>query len=398
MQGVSCDLFNGSWYVTSVSIGPILENSLQCSDNAKFSQQLFQLKHLKSLSFFNCFSSPTTLPSKYWDSLSQTLETLEFRSNQGLVGEIPPIIGQLVNLQSLVLVENSLSGQLHQELGNLVHLKRLTLSGNQLSGSIPTSFGENLSDILILDLSRNSLQGPLPPSLGALTSLLKLDISNNLLNGTLPKELGDMKSLTLLDLRNNNLSGGLTQSLEGMISLQDMLLSNNPIGGSLNEFGWEKLVNLTNLDLSNMSLVGEIPHSIEGMSRLRFLALDNNNLSGSISPRLGALPWLNALYLNGNNFSGEIQFAEEFYNRVGGRFASWDNPALCYRAGNGPIGVEKCKSGQGEVFSTKNKASRDNADQISSQSSSGFSGSWENEVLLVVFMHLVVVLISVMLL
>lgn len=371
MQGVSCDLFNGLWYVSSVSIGPVLENSLQCSHNAQFSQHLFELKHLRSITFFNCFSSPTILPSTSWDSLSQSLQTLEFRSNKGLVGLIPPIIGQLVNLQSLVLVDNSLSGQVPQELGNAVHLKRLTLSGNRLSGPIPASLGKNLADLLILDLSRNSFSGPLPASLGRLTALLKLDISNNVLNGSLPSELGDMKSLTLLDLRDNNLSGGLTQSIEQMVSLRDMLLSNNPIGGDLNGFGWEKLGNLTNLDLSNMSLSGEIPHSIEKLSRLRFIALNNNNLSGSVSPRLGALPCLNALYLNGNNLSGEILFSEEFYERVGRRFACWENPGLCYREGNGPVGVEKCKGEQGEVFDSGNKISRSYADQNSGSASTG---------------------------
>ncbi|ONK69717.1 uncharacterized protein A4U43_C05F25990 [Asparagus officinalis] len=368
IQGVSCDFLNGSWYVTSVSIGPILENSLQCSHNAIFTPHLFELKHLKTLSFFNCFSSPTMLPSNSWNNLSQTLETLEFRSNEGLIGEIPPVIGQLMNLQSLVLVDNSISGKIPQELGNLVHLKRLSLSGNRLSGPVPTSLGKNLANLLILDLSRNSLSGPLYQSLGGLTSLLKLDISNNLLNGSLPKELGDMKSLTLLDLRNNNLSGGLIQSLEQMISLEDMLLSNNPIGASLNEFGWEKLVNLNNLDLSNTSLNGEVPNSIEGLGRLRFIALDNNKLSGSISPRLGDLPRLNALYLNGNNLSGEIWFSEEFYERLGSRFASWGNPGLCYKGGVGPAGVRICKDNeQAKYFDSKNNVIRDDIEQSSSQ-------------------------------
>lgn len=384
MQGVSCDLFNDVWYVTSVSIGPVLENSLQCSYKAKFSGHLFELKHLKSLSFFNCFASPTTLPTKYWDNLSQTLEALEFRSNKGLIGEIPPIIGQLVKLRCLVLVENSLSGQLPQELGYLVHLKRLTLSGNRLSGPLPASFGKNLADLLILDLSWNSLSGTLPSNLGGMTSLLKLDFSNNLLNGTIPGELGDMKSLMLLDLRNNNLSGGLTRSLEGMVSLQDMLLSNNPIGGDLNQIGWEKLASLTNLDLSNTGLIGDVPRSIGDLNRLRFLALNNNKLTGSISSKLGALPCLNALYLNGNNLSGEISFSEDFYDRVGRRVAFWGNPGLCYREGNGTVGVKKCKSGQEEDYDSNDKVSRAYADHSSSKSSARLSGSCATGVLLAV--------------
>ena len=82
------------------------------------------------------------------------------------------------------------------------------------------------------------------------------------------------------------------------------------------------------------------------MSRLRFLVSDNDNLSGSLSPKLGDLPCLNALYLNGNRFSEEIRFAEEYYKRVGRRFASWDNPALCYSAGNGPVGWRSARVGK----------------------------------------------------
>ncbi|XP_051184024.1 piriformospora indica-insensitive protein 2-like [Lolium perenne] len=61
IQGVSCDLFNGMWYPTVMSIGPVLDNSLQCAPDAKFSPQLFDLRRLKSLSFYACF--PATNPT-----------------------------------------------------------------------------------------------------------------------------------------------------------------------------------------------------------------------------------------------------------------------------------------------------------------------------------------------
>ncbi|XP_020596300.1 piriformospora indica-insensitive protein 2-like [Phalaenopsis equestris] len=354
IQGVSCDLFeNGLWYVTTVNIGPILENSLRCTNNAEFNPHLFELSHLRSLSIFNCFSSPfqksTVIPSQNWNKLSSSLETLEFRFNRGLTGQIPPVLGQLVNLKSLVLAENSLCGELPWEIGNLVHLNRLTLLGNQLSGQVPTSLGANWSKLLIMDLSNNSLTGPLPSSLVGLTSLLKLDLSNNFFTGNLPQELCKLKNLVLIDLRNNNLSGGLSPSLQGMFSLQEMLLSNNPLGGSIEEFSWKNLRNLTHLDLSNIGLVGEIPDSITELKKLRFIALDSNQLSGFVSPKLADMPSLSALYLNGNNLTGELRFPQQFYRRMGRRFASRNNPNLCYgfkdgnTTGEGPDGVSKCK-------------------------------------------------------
>ncbi|KAJ0989102.1 hypothetical protein J5N97_007458 [Dioscorea zingiberensis] len=378
IQGISCDFFNGFWYITDINIGPVLENSIECAPDAKFIPQLFELKHLKSLSFFNCFTSsshqPTTIPSQNWDKLANSLETLEFRSNQGLIGEIPSILGQLTNLNSLVLVDNALTGEVPQELAKLVHLKRLVLVGNQLSGPIPPLLAPNLAELLILDLSRNSLTGTLPSSLGDLTSLIKLDLSHNLLNGRLPSELGKLRTLTLLDLKDNLLSGGLTRSLQHLVSLQDMLLSSNPLGGDLVSFNWESLANLTTLDLSNTGISGSIPESIAGLRRLRYLALDNNHLTGIVPPKLAALPWLNALYLNGNNFTGVLEFPEEFYKRMGRRFASWNNTKLCYNSiaetsasGHAPYGVEQCKHEQDvNVFSSNPKVGDGNSDKNSS--------------------------------
>lgn len=382
MQGVSCDLFDGLWYVTALSIGPILENYLECARNAKLNPQVFQLKHLKSLSFFDCFSShqETTVPSSNWEKLAGTLESLEFRSNQGLVGEIPTNLGQIRNLKTLVLVDNSLVGELPMELGNLVHLKRLILSGNKFSGQIPGPLFNNLSELLILDISRNFLSGSLPSSLCGLSSLLKLDLSSNQFNGSLPPELGNLRNLTLIDLRNNSLSGTLPKSLTGLESLQDLLLSYNPWGGNLVEFEWNNLRNLTTLDLSHMGLTGGIPESIASLKRLRYLALDNNHLSGTVSAKFAALPSLAAFYINGNNLTGKLEFPERFYQRMGQRFASWNNPSLCYSAvamttGDGPQGVAQCKQGQEEA-SAEGSSSSEMVDNGNPEQNSGVQASF----------------------
>ncbi|KAG6471832.1 piriformospora indica-insensitive protein 2-like [Zingiber officinale] len=329
IQGVSCDVYDGKWHVTGLTFGSILDDSLECSEDASLSPLLFEFEHLKSLSFFGCFVSShhkTSIPSSHWEKLAPSLETLEFRSNPGLVGEIPASITRLTKLQSLVLVDNSLSGNLPQELGHLVQLKRLALAGSHFSGQIPASIGSKLSELLILDMSRNSLTGSLPSSLGAMNSLLKLDLSDNFLHGSLPQELGQLKCLTLLDLRGNKFSHGLPQALHDMVSLQDLLLSNNPLGGNLMGTDWGRLTNLSTLDLSNTNLSGEIPESIVRVKRLRFLALDNNNLSGCVPTKLADLPDLTALYLNGNNLAGELKFSEAFHRRMGRRFAFGGNP------------------------------------------------------------------------
>ncbi|KAM4114663.1 hypothetical protein ACJW30_04G086000 [Castanea mollissima] len=353
IQGVSCDLYNGFWYVSALNIGPVYDNSLQCTRSAEFTHHLFMLKHLRKLSFFNCFFSPhqkpARIPTSNWEKFTESLESLEFRSNPGLIGTIPTSFGYLKSLESLVLLENGLTGELPQEMGSLVNLRRLVLGGNKLFGQIPASFG-GLKELLILDLSMNKLSGSLPWTLGNLTSLLKLDLSNNMLEKELPSTIGSLKNLTLMDLGRNNFSGGLVQLLQEMVSLKEMVMSNNPLlGGNLNGIQWQNLQNLEFLDLSNMGLTGNIPESMTELKRLRFLGLHNNNLSGSLSPRLASLPCISALYLYGNDFAGKLEFSEGFYRKMGKRFGAWNNPNICYQAelmlstSNVPYGVKPCK-------------------------------------------------------
>ncbi|XP_061339295.1 piriformospora indica-insensitive protein 2-like [Gastrolobium bilobum] len=351
IQGVSCDLFNGFWYVTDLNLGPIHENSLSCAKILEFRPQLFELKHLKALSFFKCFESQhrnqVTIPNGNWEKLAGSLESLEFRSNTGLIGKIPSSFGVLKKLQSLVLLENGLTGEIPPDIGNLNKLKRLVLAGNYFTGKIPDVLSA-LSELLIFDLSRNSLSGTLPLTLGSLTSLLKFDVSHNHLEGNLLKEFAFLKNLTLMDLRNNRFSGGLTLSFQEMYSLEEMVLSNNAIGGNIRNLKWENLQNLVILDLSNVGLKGEIPESISELKRLRFLGLSDNNLTGNLSPKLSTLPCLSALYVSANNLTGELKFSKEFYGKMGRRFGAWSNPNLCYPVGvmstsHAPYGVKPCQ-------------------------------------------------------
>ncbi|XP_010551316.1 PREDICTED: piriformospora indica-insensitive protein 2 [Tarenaya hassleriana] len=355
IQGVSCDMFDGLWYVTGLSFGTVQDNSLACSKFPEIRPQLFNLKHLKSLSFFNCFISPnrylSSISDEQWLELSTSLETLELRSNPGLIGEIPSAITTLTNLQSLVVLENRLTGPLPEDIAKLTGLRRLVLAGNRFTGKIPEVFG--LTELLILDLSRNSLSGPLPSSVGGLKSLLKLDMSNNNLEGKLPSELQFLKNLTLLDMRNNMFSGGLTKAIQEMSSLQEMAMSNNLLGGDMMGIKWKKMGNLVILDVSNTGLTGEIPSSIADLKKLRFLGLSNNKLTGKLIPKMEtAMPCLNALYINGNNMSGELEFSGTFYQRMGRRFGGWGNPNLCYPDGeisdsdHIPYGVKPCKSNE----------------------------------------------------
>jgi Leucine-rich repeat (LRR) protein len=58
-----------------------------------------------------------------------------------LFSALPSRIGELKQLQELMLQINSIGGTLPPSIGNLTNLKELRLYGNYLSGTIPETVG-----------------------------------------------------------------------------------------------------------------------------------------------------------------------------------------------------------------------------------------------------------------
>ena len=79
--------------------------------------------------------------------------------DNGLMGPMPPEIGDLASLEVLLLGSGS-HGTGEEE-------------SNELTGPIPAELG-TLASLRILTLADNSLSGPIPPELGRLSSLTRL--------------------------------------------------------------------------------------------------------------------------------------------------------------------------------------------------------------------------------
>ncbi|KAJ8774524.1 hypothetical protein K2173_016970 [Erythroxylum novogranatense] len=99
----------------------------------------------------------------------------------------------------------SLSGILSPSIGNLTNLQLVLLQNNNISGHIPSELGR-LSKLRTLDLSHNFFTGKIPSNLSHLRSLQYLRLNNNSLDGEIPSSLANMTQLTFLDLSYNNLS------------------------------------------------------------------------------------------------------------------------------------------------------------------------------------------------
>nr|TKS00142.1 protein NSP-INTERACTING KINASE 1-like isoform X1 [Populus alba] len=106
--------------------------------------------------------------------------------SQNLSGTLSPTIGNLTNLQTVLLQSNNITGPIPAEIGKLSKLHTLDLSNNFFTGKIPSSLG-NLRNLEYMRLNNNSLSGEFPMSLANMTQLVLLDLSFNNLSGPVPR-------------------------------------------------------------------------------------------------------------------------------------------------------------------------------------------------------------------
>ncbi|KAF6172716.1 hypothetical protein GIB67_018684 [Kingdonia uniflora] len=92
------------------------------------------------------------------------------------------------------------------------HVSALRLPSQSLSGTLSPGIG-NLSNLQSVLLQNNAIFGPIPANMGKLQKLQALDLSNNnrlnnkSLSGPFPESLANIEGLTLVDLSYNYLSG-----------------------------------------------------------------------------------------------------------------------------------------------------------------------------------------------
>ena len=207
-------------------------------------------------------------------------------------------------VSELTLSRNGLNGDIPPELGDLAGLDVLDLSDNQLSGEIPLELGA-LANLTLLDLIGNELSGEIPSELGDLVRLCELGLAGNRLSGEIPPELGNLVNLERLLLAWNLLSGEIPPELGNLTKLYGLELGLNRLTGDIpSELGG--LANLVWLDLSDNRLSGEIPPELGDLANLGWLWSSDNQLRGEIPSELGKLANLKELWLDENQLFGEI--------------------------------------------------------------------------------------------
>ncbi|KAJ0016532.1 hypothetical protein Pint_11266 [Pistacia integerrima] len=150
-----------------------------------------------------------------------------------------------------------------------------------LSAVADLSVFANLTMLVKLSMSNNSITGVIPDNIGDFKSLKFLDVSDNLFSSSLPPGIGKLESLLNLSLAGNNFSGSVPDSASGLVSIQSLDLSSNSFSGSLPK-SLTRLTNLVHLNLSSNRFIKTIPKGFELISGLQVLDLHGNMLDGHL--------------------------------------------------------------------------------------------------------------------
>lgn len=368
-------------------ISPFLCKSLQyinLSFNKLYGQippSVFKLEHLRLLRL----SSNDKLTGNISSVICELkfLEILDL-SNNGFSGFIPQCLGNFSDgLLVLHLGGNNLHGNIPSIYSEGNDLRYLNFNGNQLKGVIPPSI-INCVNLEFLDLGNNMIDDTFPSFLETLPKLKVVILRSNKLHGSLkgPTVKDSFSKLQIIDLSNNSLSGPLPteyfNNFKAMMSIdQDMDYMRTKNVSTTYVFSvqlaWKgsqtvfpKIqIALTTLDLSCNKFTGKIPESLRKLKSLKQLNLSHNSLIGCIQPSLGNLTDLESLDLSSNLLSGRIpqelvdltflQVLNLSYNQLEGlipqgkQFNTFENGS--YEGNLGLCGFPlqvKCNKGEGQ--------------------------------------------------
>ncbi|KAG0489555.1 hypothetical protein HPP92_006418 [Vanilla planifolia] len=273
------------------------------------------------------------------------LRILDLSYNKELVGSLTPAIGNLLQLEALILVGCSFSGSIPSEIGKLTNLTFLALNSNQFFGNIPTSLG-SLSKLTWLDLADNHLTGLLPVSNGTVPGLdqllsaqhfhfnkndlsgpipeklfnsemqlMHLLLDRNQLVGNIPSSIVTLKALQIIRLDHNLLNGPVPTNISNLTSLHVLNLANNQLTGPMPDLAGMKALN--SIDLSNNSFdPSEAPAWVSENENLTALIIESGGLQGPVPQKLFSFPLLQKVILRNNAFNGTLDMGSNISQQL----------------------------------------------------------------------------------
>ncbi|KAL2334844.1 hypothetical protein Fmac_016057 [Flemingia macrophylla] len=260
---INCSLNDGSFFVTSASTKNFSSSlvALYLSNNL-----------LKSTGIFHWVSNFTTNLHVLWldenliggpfpDGFGKVMNSLKVLAlnNNNLQGEIPTSLGYICTLQQLYLSNNRFTGMLLNLL-NFTALSMLDLSNNQLIGEIPKNIGL-LYELMSLRLDGNYFEGDVNEfHLMNLTNLLELDLTDNSLFVKFETTWVPPFQLFNLGLASCKLGPSFPSWLHTQRYLSFLDISDAGIDDLVPEWFWNKLQSISEMNMSSNNLKGTIPN------------------------------------------------------------------------------------------------------------------------------------------
>ena len=171
------------------------------------------------------------IPSHFYDIPFVSLH------NNLITGLAAPQEGSRIRFLSVYA--NRLRGQLPENIGDLDWLTHLDLSQNRLEGTIPQSIN-SCTDLVYLYLGDNEFSSVGFPSLTELINLQELSLRNMGITGPIPFYVGEQLSqLVFLDLSNNEMDYALPANLQNLNFMQFLLLNDNNFSGTVPMGLWQ---------------------------------------------------------------------------------------------------------------------------------------------------------------
>ncbi|XP_056173218.1 receptor-like protein 53 [Syzygium oleosum] len=214
----------------------------------------------------------------------------------------------LLDAPSLEIIDlqfNEFHGQIDTPTAPFLPSKlySFSISNNNLGGRWPEGYFLHCLNMWKVDLSNNRFEGPLPIPPPATQFY---SIANNKIGGTVSPLICNATELIVLDLSNNSLMGTLPECLMSFSKYLSVLnIRMNMIQGVIPRKFAEGSI-LRTIDFSRNQFEGTLPRSLLHCEWLEVLDLGNNGLEDTFPDWLGTLPKLQVLVLRSNMFHGFV--------------------------------------------------------------------------------------------
>jgi len=272
------------------------------------------LTNLISLEFLSLSNNLFEVPISMKPFMNHSSLKFFSSENNRLVTEPMSFHHLIPKFQLVFFLLSKSTEALNVEIPNFLYhqydLRVLDLSHNNIIGMFPLWLLKNNTRLEQLFLSENSFVGTLNLQYHPYPNMKIIDISNNNMNGQIPKNICLIfPNIHTLMMAKNGFTGCIPSCLGNISSLEILDLSNN----QLSTVKLERLTSIKFLKLSNNNLDGQIPASVFNSSTSEFLYLNGNNFWGQISDfsLYGLKMWivryqLLVLDLSNNQFSGML--------------------------------------------------------------------------------------------